>query len=144
MHNIFLLDLEDGALEMPETIELPSDLSKANIKIKLKLSVHYTATEDIVMEDLIVSYIRNDARILTYGLRAVFNIDGWAQTLKEAADSESLRQNSELIESVKITLGALRGALFAKTQQTPLNKLFLPLADISRVMAHADLNLITK
>ncbi|MDE6824547.1 MAG: hypothetical protein K2M71_02460 [Duncaniella sp.] len=138
MTPITLVDIQSGTFSIPSEISLPSDLRKAEFNIRLRLRFFYQKNRDFVMTEIYTAYLLKEQEIMSFDMTLGFHIKEWAEKLDGLTDISKLKEDKEVLQIAEISVGVLRGTLFEKTQNSPLAPLYLPIADINRVLENCE------
>lgn len=139
MSPITLIEIQAGKFSMPSEISLPSDLRKAEFNIRLRLRFFYQKNRDFVMTEISTVYLLKEQEIMSFDMTLGFHIKEWAKKLESLNDITQLKVDKDTLQIAEISVGVLRGSLFEKTQNSPLAPLYLPIADINRLLENCEL-----
>lgn len=99
------------------------------LEVGLKFETNIIAKDNICNIDLSVRYKYEEKILLTLGVLFGFEITP-IYALMDENEEEAIPEDL-LLNMLNIAVGAIRGILFLKMQNTPLHKYYLPIFSIS-------------
>ena len=101
------------------------------LEVGLELETKFVSEENLYNIDLDVSYKHNEDILSTLKVRFGFEIRPFDLIIDN--EGNEIISRDLLLNLINIAVGTIRGVLFVKMQNTPLNKYILPIFHISLI-----------
>lgn len=133
MEEIYYILKKIAIKEFAINEEMPTISEGSEISLSLRCKFSYAKERHNVLCEMMVEYKLGEIQLLKSTIETIFNIHPDCYAMVEK-DGKTVLPKGLLLPLASTTYGTLRGILFAKTADTELQTLFLPLADMSNVV----------
>lgn len=114
-----------------------------NLQLVMECKLLANPDFDLTSIYIILSINSKGNRILDYSVLLTYKIDGWGNFISKAT-TEDIKNTSEVRKMIEISTGFIRGALYAKEKNTPVENYNMPIIDIESLIKRTEIILPDK